>query len=176
MGLDMYLSKYPKVIINGKRIPLENLDPDTLSIENPSLFQQLEPLITHPYEFMPEWRGYHQKVGYWRKANAIHRWFVENVQNGEDDCRSYAVSREQLTELHDICQRLIRELKVGSDGCIVNTWLAEKLLPTRGGFFFGSTAYDRWYMEDLRSTCDQISKVLAELNDDTHYICYDSSW
>ena len=23
-------------------------------------------------------------VGYWRKANAIHRWFVQNVQNGNE--------------------------------------------------------------------------------------------
>ena len=25
-----------------------------------------------------------EEVGYWRKANQIHRWFVENVQKGED--------------------------------------------------------------------------------------------
>ena len=28
----------------------------------------------------------HEEVGYWRKANAIHGWFVRNVQNGKDDC------------------------------------------------------------------------------------------
>ena len=32
-----------------------------------------------------------EEAGYWRKANAIHRWFVENVQKGEDDCRDYYV-------------------------------------------------------------------------------------
>ncbi len=25
-----------------------------------------------------------EEVLYWRKANAIHQWFVENVQGGED--------------------------------------------------------------------------------------------
>ena len=27
-----------------------------------------------------------EMVGYWRKQNAIHNWFVENVQDGIDDC------------------------------------------------------------------------------------------
>lgn len=30
-----------------------------------------------------------EDAGYWRKANAIHRWFVDNVQHGDDDCREY---------------------------------------------------------------------------------------
>jgi len=38
-------------------------------------------------------------IGYWRKANHIHSWFVENCQNGEDDCGNYYVSRENLEEL-----------------------------------------------------------------------------
>ena len=28
-----------------------------------------------------------EEVGYWRKANAIHKWFVDNVQDGNDDCK-----------------------------------------------------------------------------------------
>ena len=27
-------------------------------------------------------------VGYWRKANAIHDWFVKNIQDGKDNCGS----------------------------------------------------------------------------------------
>ena len=27
-----------------------------------------------------------EELGYWRKANQIHRWFVENVQDGVDNC------------------------------------------------------------------------------------------
>ena len=30
--------------------------------------------------------GIEFNVGYWRKANAIHNWFVENVQKYDDDC------------------------------------------------------------------------------------------
>ena len=32
-----------------------------------------------------------ERIGYWRKANQIHNWFVENVQGGEDDCKKYYV-------------------------------------------------------------------------------------
>jgi hypothetical protein len=46
-------------------------------------------------------------VGYWRKANAIHNWFVKNVQNGTDNCDRYNVSREQLEALRDECARAL---------------------------------------------------------------------
>lgn len=39
---------------------------------------------------------------YWRKANAIHKWFVDNVQGGEDDCGEYYVDPEQLKQLLDL--------------------------------------------------------------------------
>lgn len=63
-------------------------------------------------------------VGYWRKANAIHQWFVDNVQDGDDDCGNYYVPNEQLIELRDLCIKTI-ESKDAS------------LLPPQEGFFFG---------------------------------------
>lgn len=36
---------------------------------------------------------------YWRKANQIHRWFVNNVQNGEDNCGTYLVNRDDISSL-----------------------------------------------------------------------------
>jgi hypothetical protein len=27
-----------------------------------------------------------ESVAYWRKQNAIHKWFVDKVQSGNDDC------------------------------------------------------------------------------------------
>ena len=39
------------------------------------------------------------KVAYWRKANAIHGWFVDNIQDGVDDQNEYYVSKEKLEEL-----------------------------------------------------------------------------
>ena len=75
---------------------------------------------------------------YWRKANAIHKWFVDNVQDGNDDCGTHFVSRDALVKLYRICREVILK---PSD--------AEKLLPTEDGFFFGSTDYDDYYMSDV---------------------------
>jgi hypothetical protein len=107
-----------------------------------------------------------EQVGYWRKANAIHNWFVNNVQDGVDDCAFHnEVTKEYLEELRDICHEVL-----------CNHDLAESLLPTQSGFFFGSTVYDEWYIDDLKKTIDIVDKVLETTNFDTHMIYYVSSW
>ena len=104
---------------------------------------------------------------YWRKANAIHRWFVENVQGGEDNCERYYVSREQLMALRDLCANL----------CTANNALemAEGELPTTDGFFFGSTEYDEWYWNDIENTVKGIDTALETFGDGWHFH-YQSSW
>lgn len=107
-------------------------------------------------------------VGYWRKANAIHKWFVDNVQNGEDNCQRYYVSKEQLRELYDTVAIVL-----------AGNGKPEEDLPTQEGFFFGSPAYDEWYMDDLRYTQDILGKILQFLDskEGKHWdIYYQSSW
>lgn len=138
-----------------------------------------------------------ESIADWRKANAIHNWFVENVQNGEDDCGYYEVSQKQLEHLLSICQ-LIKDqccLKKGrivngytyDDNCveqpvfeegeyIENYEIAEKYLPTVDGFFFGSTDYDQWYMQDIEYTIQILTRVLESTDFDTQMIIYVSSW
>lgn len=38
-------------------------------------------------------------LGYFRKHNNIHKWFVNNIQNGVDDCGRYEVSLSKIKEL-----------------------------------------------------------------------------
>lgn len=109
------------------------------------------------------------EVGYWRKANHIHHWFVENVQNGNDDCGYYYVSREDLQTLKDLCTKTNEYL----DTCekiqdekypeyytyVVNEEDVE--LQTKSGFFFGSTEYDKWYYKNNLDTITIIDKCLA---------------
>ena len=73
------------------------------------------------------------EIGYWRKANQIHRWFVDNVQDGRDECKIHELGKEKLEELLSLC----REVKE-------NPEQASKLLPTQQGFFFGSYEYDEF--------------------------------
>lgn len=104
-----------------------------------------------------------EQVGYWRRANQIHKWFVENVQGGEDDCREYRVSRDQLRELLTLAQTVIKEPKS-----------AGELLPTEGRFFFGGTEYDEDYFDDLKGTVETLTALLAEPDEGDFY--YRASW
>ena len=93
-------------------------------------------------------------VGYWRKANAIHNWFVTNVQDGNDECQDSHVSREQLEELLSLCRD------------VLETRDATRLPPS-DGFFFGGIEIDDGYWADIRNTIEILSRVLTvdKLND-----------
>lgn len=108
------------------------------------------------------------EVGYWRKANHIHNWFVKNVQDDEDDCKEYYVATDKLRELLDICKHILKLKRW-------KTYAREKL-PTCAGFFFGGTEYDEYYLEDIKSTVEIIEKVLADFDDNNDTLYYQSSW
>jgi hypothetical protein len=95
MGLDMYLEAklhlppYDKALDPVRRAigqaigytpPMEKPDNDATLME-----------IT----------GVTVRVGYWRKFDSLHRWFVNHVQEGHDDCRPAYVSPETLAELEE---------------------------------------------------------------------------
>ena len=111
------------------------------------------------------WITVEHNVAYWRKANAIHSWFVKNVQDGVDDCRKAYVSRDQLDDLLDLCID-IKTKKVKPEDC----------LPTQSGFFFGSTEYDDYYTRDLEYTIDVISSILMNPDYKDASFYYRSSW
>jgi hypothetical protein len=150
MGLDMYL--------NASRY---------LSEYNEADKQKKEQL----FKLFPELKAYTAQatkevtveVGYWRKANAIHNWFVHNVQNGEDNCAKYNVHPDHLMKLKSLCQQVLADHS-----------LAAELLPPTAGFFFGSTDIDDTYFADLEDTIKIIDRVLAL--PEGWWIEYQSSW
>jgi len=50
-----------------------------------------------------------EDVGYWRKANAVHGWFVRECANGVDECQPIPVSREQLQKLRQDCNNSLAD-------------------------------------------------------------------
>ena len=103
-------------------------------------------------------------AGYWRKANAIHDWFVRTCQNGVDECQKSYVVRSQLEELRDLCKEVLLDKDKASE-----------LLPTSNGFFFGGTDYDDWYFNTLKDTVEMISNLLKNVPEDWEFY-YRSSW
>lgn len=187
MGLDMYMTRKHyvknwdfdtrnfKVTVTQNDKPLKGLD---------------ESKISYVIE----------DVAYWRKANAIHYWLVQNVQNGTDDCGDYYVDDDKLEELVNLCKQVVEVAKTET-GQIVNgyTWEnGEKkenlvqgtkiinpeevaaILPTESGFFFGSTEYDEYYLQDIKDTIEQLEPLL-EKDDKGDFLSraevyYRSSW
>lgn len=49
---------------------------------------------------------------YWHKAYHIHAWFVDNMQDGRDDCESYYVGGWFLCDLLDVCRKVIKASKL----------------------------------------------------------------
>lgn len=153
MGLDMYLYRKTFIWTNhkiGKR--------DLHDLKLPEKYKHVDPAKIS---------GITEQVGYWRKANHIHAWFVKNVQNGEDDCGSYDVSEEQLLQLLADCKR-VKE----------NANVAPELLPTQSGFFFGGTDYDEYYMQEIDDTIEIIDWLVTQRESENYLgdIQYHSSW
>jgi len=89
---------------------------------------------------------------YWRKANAIHQWFIDNCADGVDDCNPVYVSPDQLEKLYKkVCEVLAHP---------EDPEVAKDILPTSSGFFFGETEYNEQYYEDLKYTRDALKKLL----------------
>jgi len=173
VGLDMYLSackytsKYNDIKTNEKLW---------------KLFKEVKPINLNSAEVSFE-------IGYWRKSNQIHSWFVDNCQDGKDECQETEVPREQLKELLEICEKV---LKILSEQKTTKTKKTDKysqeneynlyldtdeikdLLPTRAGFFFGDTEYDEYYKNDIEDTIEIIKRCL-ELPDDWTFK-YRASW
>lgn len=145
MGLDMYLIRRKYIGGNYEHNKVKgeiNIESNGIKI----------PVDLNKITYIEE------DVGYWRKANEVHKWFVDNVQNGIDDCGSYEVSTKKLQVLLDICKK-IKDTVILEDGKIYNgesikdgQWIknyvdgkvvknpeiCEELLPTQSGFLFGS--------------------------------------
>jgi hypothetical protein len=169
MGLDMYLRKrvyiganYDHNKVSGKITIKKDSKPVKIN------FKKVTEII--------------ESAGYWRKANAIHKWFVDNVQDGVDDCREAYVSKENLIDLLNTCKKAMltqptkgkgktKKVKVKAE--IEET--AEDLLPTAEGFFFGGTEFDEGYYQDINDTIEIIEDLLKEGIDNAD-IYYQSSW
>ena len=104
-------------------------------------------------------------VAYWRKANAVHKWFCD-LDGGRDECQYIYVTRGDLVKLRDLAMQAIREPA-----------MAEGVLPTQSGFFFGSYDYDEWYMEDMKNTVAQLDEILRSTPEDSWVeFVYRASW
>ena len=92
-----------------------------------------------------------EEVAYFRKVNFLHRWVEQHCNDGiESNCDEIPIHLEALAGLEATCRRVLD-----------NPALGPELLPTMGRFFFGSTEYDEWYINDVGSVHEALSEILA---------------
>jgi hypothetical protein len=165
MGLDMFL--------HAKKYISEHFKEEGEATNTKELIKKATNINLDPSEVS-------FRVMYWRKANAIHLWFVNNCQEGNDDCGEYYVSREQLRELLEIINKILGKTSNKKENILAaldKESVAKKLLPTTSGFFFGGTDYNEYYWDDLKRTQEILSDIFnhpEKYNGLDFY--YSSSW
>ena len=145
MGLDMYLEGSIYLWRHGK--------------DKGALQDKIKKACSH-VKFEPT--GVRFEIGYWRKCNAVHNWFVQNAQHGVDDCRKAYINKEMLEELIDDCKKAI-----GGD---------KDVLEPVSGFFFGNTDRDEYYLEDLKRTIEICKGAIKFMEEEMADVYYSSSW
>ena len=88
---------------------------------------------------------------YYRKVNFLYAFFAEALT--DEQC---VVTKHDVETIISHCKEVLADHS-----------LAEKLLPTQSGFFFGSTDYNEWYFKDVEYVLEQFTKYLEGWDDDT---------
>jgi len=106
---------------------------------------------------------YMQRVGYFRKHNALHQWMVDNVQGGVDECQSVNVPSATLVQLLGLVQTAL-------------SLHDPSVLPPSAGFFFGSTVADELYWQKMTDTFEMLRTIIDTTDFDNEQIYYQSCW
>ena len=144
--------------------------------------EKLRPLIAKNYDFklhpfirnildFPELKqiveeeckqAYEEYDIYFRKVNFLFAYFT-NKGSMVDQYFTF-VTKEDADDIIDRCEKVLKDHSK-----------AKELLPTRGGFFFGSTDYDEWYFSNVKDCLSKMKKYRKLLKDGvTGYIIF--SW
>jgi hypothetical protein len=156
MGLDMYLTK------------------KTHFYEEPKSDVNFGELFGAPHIQTSRISCIEEDVCYWRKSNQIHRWFVENCQDGVDDCKPHSVYIENIKSLLDVIVEILDEPSNSK-----RDQIAREKLPPMAGFFFGSYELYEGYYDDLKDTRKKLTELLkefAQIDAGDFELFYRSSW
>lgn len=135
---------------------LENLYNQAVATDDPKADEydkQLRELLDASGEFTVWWG---------RKENHIHEWV----------CDAADIEDTNLDYVRIDPDALLSDLKAVVD----NRTAAPSVMPTRSGFFFGDTAYDDYYFEDVKNLYDLLADEKAQGCFDGYSYFYWSWW
>ena len=107
--------------------------------------------------------SYEEYDAYFRKVNFLFYYFDQIIKTMHDEWFAF-VTPENVDDIIYRCEQVLKDNS-----------LAQELLPTKSGFFFGDTDYDDWYFHDVKDCLRQMKKYRELLKDGvTGYVIF--SW
>lgn len=100
---------------------------------------------------------------YWRKANQIRGWF--DRRGLAENCCENEVGLDELKQLLIACEVVASDHE-----------LAEEILPTTAGFFFGPQEYGEQYFEDINYTIEALRKFVDSPHAEEYSYEYSEWW
>ena len=124
-------------------------------------------------------KPYEERIMYWREANAIHKFIIDNCANGIDDGTPIQITIDVLKNLFARCETIlgssILKSYIADDGSLTDPLAASLLLPLDDGFVFASD-YDKRYVDTLKETVKVLKPIVEHPELYTDPIIYESSW
>ena len=104
-----------------------------------------------------------KNLAYFRKVNFLVSFFEVKV-GGLENCEPKTIEKWMVEQLIETCCEIANTYNKNKDNRLKWLKLAESTLPTTDGFFFGSTEYDKYYIQDVRDTRDMMRKILPKFD------------
>ena len=168
MGLDMYLNVRKYVSKYNYKDESRNLNENFQTLAEMSGLNGLTKYSLHGGVEIS------YPIAQWRKANAIHGWFVKTLADGIDECQPIEVTRDHLKLLLKACKEVMAETDEDEKEAKAVDW---NLDPT-SGLFFGSHEIDEYYDADLKYTIEMIEHIISLIPEDDYKweFTYQASW
>jgi hypothetical protein len=142
-----------------------------------------------------------KELSYFRKVNFLVKFFNDKIIEWGSgpivDGLDIPITKEWCEELLEKCNKVVdkyNELKasytLNTNGDNTNLFeskeandlfakFASETLPTMAGFFYGSTDYDEWYLDDVKDVIEHLkNNIISEFDklDDDEYIVFNADW
>ena len=153
MGLDIRFEKAKRHRVEETEERINEIKKEFENANNSSVkFHRLK----NEYDELNPWK----EVAYFRKVNFLLPFF----EYGEN-CSRLEIDGYKIDELLVKCKQVLEDHS-----------LAETLLPTQGGFFFGNTEYNDWYFYYVKEVYDKFSEIAEDFNSDEDMLSMVCSW
>ena len=142
-----------------------------------------------------------KELSYFRKVNFLVKFFndkmIEYCGGTILDGLDIPIDKEWCEELLDKCNQVVNKYNELKTSYTLNTnddntklfeseeannlfvEFASEVLSTMAGFFYGSTDYDKWYLEDVKDVIKHLkNNIIPEFDklDDNEYIAFNADW